>query len=48
MPPLPSIVEALKGNANAGVNWRQVVLSAAVTVWATRRAYFPSFFLREQ
>ena len=35
-PGWPSLLGALQGMAGAGVNWRQVVLSAAVGVWATR------------
>jgi len=39
----PSVVASLLGKANAGVNvwnWRQVVLSAAVLIWATRLGSF--------
>ena len=36
LPAWPNIVGALMGKAGSGVNWRQVVLSAAVGVWATR------------
>ena len=35
-PAWPSILGALRGVGGAGLNWRQVVLSAAVGVWATR------------
>ena len=35
-PDWPSLLGALKGAGNAGLNWRQVVLSAAVGVWASR------------
>ena len=35
-PAWPSILGALRGVSGAGLNWRQVVLSAAVSVWATR------------
>ena len=35
-PAWPSILGALRGVNGAGLNWRQVVLSAAVSVWATR------------
>ena len=35
-PAWPSILGALRGASGAGLNWRQVVLSAAVSVWATR------------
>ncbi|MCJ1401508.1 hypothetical protein MMC11_004722 [Xylographa trunciseda] len=35
-PAWPSLVGALMGKAGSGLNWRQVVLSAAVSVWATR------------
>ncbi|MCJ1253363.1 hypothetical protein MMC24_001174 [Lignoscripta atroalba] len=36
LPAWPSLLGALAGRAGAGLNWRQVVLSAAVSVWATR------------
>ena len=36
-PAWPSILGALRGVSGAGLNWRQVVLSAAVSLWATRR-----------
>ncbi|GAM87844.1 hypothetical protein ANO11243_058720 [Dothideomycetidae sp. 11243] len=41
LPPWPSLLSALtsKGGVNAW-NWRQVVLSAAVTIWATRLGSF--------
>jgi len=35
-PAWPSILGALRGLPNAGLNWRQLVLSAAVGLWATR------------
>ena len=35
-PPWPSMLAALARNGG-GLNWRQVALSVAVTVWATRR-----------
>ena len=35
-PAWPSLAGALMGKAGSGLNWRQVVLSAAVSVWATR------------
>lgn len=35
-PAWPSLVGALTGRAGNGLNWRQVVLSAAVSIWATR------------
>ncbi|KAL9121521.1 MAG: hypothetical protein Q9187_001917 [Circinaria calcarea] len=35
-PAWPSLVGALMGRAGCGLNWRQVVLSAAVSIWATR------------
>ncbi|KAL9635688.1 MAG: hypothetical protein Q9164_003302 [Protoblastenia rupestris] len=35
-PDWPSILGALKGVTRTGLNWRQVVLSAAVGIWATR------------
>ena len=37
-PAWPSILGALRGASGAGLNWRQLVLSAAVGVWATRCA----------
>ena len=39
-PAWPSVVGALMGRAGSGLNWRQVVLSAAVGFWATRRKFF--------
>lgn len=40
-PPWPSVVAALTGKVGKeGWNWRQVVLSAAVGVWATRCMLF--------
>ena len=37
-PAFPSLLSGLAGNGGAlGFNWRQVVLSAAVSVWAARR-----------
>lgn len=37
LPAFPSLLSAFNGTAGPlGFNWRQVVLSAAVTVWATR------------
>jgi len=42
--PLPSLVSAFKSGVLGGgtaFNWRQVVLSAAVSIWATRREFFP-------
>lgn len=41
-PAWPSVLGALAGKAGAGLNWRQVVLSAAVSVWATRRRRHPA------
>ena len=41
-PAWPSIIGALSGKVGAGLNWRQVVVSAAVSVWATRRTFPPS------
>ena len=35
-PPAPSILAALRGAQGAGLNWRQVFLSAAVAAWASR------------
>ena len=35
-PAWPSVLGALQGMPGAGLNWRQLVLSAAVGVWATR------------
>jgi len=43
-PAWPSIIAALNGSASAsGLNWRQVVLSAAVSIWATRRKFSMKF-----
>ncbi|MCJ1339890.1 hypothetical protein MMC09_005182 [Bachmanniomyces sp. S44760] len=39
-PAWPSIIGALTGKAGAGLNWRQVVLSTAVSIWATRLGSF--------
>lgn len=37
-PAWPSLIDALKGTGGPmGFNWRQVVLSAAVSIWASRR-----------
>lgn len=37
LPKFPSLLAAFSGTGGAnGLNWRQVVLSAAVSVWATR------------
>lgn len=38
----PSILGLVKGVEGRGYNWRQVVISAAVTIWALRRASPPS------
>ena len=46
-PAWPSIVGALRGMPNAGLNWRQVVLSAAVGLWATRCMSTPSLSLAD-
>lgn len=35
-PAWPSVLGALQGVNGAGLNWRQLALSAAVGVWATR------------
>lgn len=43
-PAWPSILGALQGVQGAGLNWRQVVLSAAVGIWATRCTLFSVFF----
>ena len=40
-PAFPSLLAALRG-VEGGLNWRQVVLSAAVSIWATRRKSFSS------
>jgi hypothetical protein len=38
LPQFPSLVAAFNGTGGVnGLNWRQVVLTAAVSVWATRR-----------
>lgn len=34
---LPSLITPFTNPAAAGLNWRQVVLTAFVTIWATRR-----------
>jgi len=40
LPPWPSLLASLTSKGGvAAWNWRQVVLSAAVTVWAARRTY---------
>jgi hypothetical protein len=40
LPAWPSLADALQGKGGAlGFNWRQVVLSAAVSVWASRCEY---------
>jgi hypothetical protein len=47
-PSWPSLLEALKGGNGVGptaLNWRQVVLSTAVAVWATRCASLCLFSL---
>ena len=37
LPAWPSLLSAFNGTAGVyGFNWRQVLLSAAVTIWATR------------
>ena len=43
-PAWPSVLGALRGVQGAGLNWRQVALSAAVGLWATRctHHYLPS------
>ena len=42
-PTYPNLLAAFMGTGGAsGLNWRQVVLSAAVTIWATRRMSPPS------
>ena len=38
-PGWPSLIDALRGVPGAGLNWRQVALSAAVGIWATRRKF---------
>ena len=43
-PAWPSVLAALRGGAGAGLNWRQVVLSAAVGIWATRRTFQASIY----
>ena len=35
-PAWPSLAQAVLGRAGGALNWRQVVLSAAVSLWATR------------
>ena len=40
IPEWPSLLSALRGTGGPhGFNWRQVVLSAAVSFWAARRTY---------
>ena len=41
-PAWPSVLGALRGVPGAGLNWRQVALSAAVGVWATRCVFSQS------
>lgn len=41
-PAFPSLLAALQG-AGGALNWRQVVLSAAVSIWTTRRESNPTF-----
>ena len=42
-PAWPSLIDALKGTGGPiGFNWRQVALSVAVSLWASRR--MPSFY----
>ena len=41
-PNSPTIMGAVKGLEGRGLNWRQVLISAAVAVWATRRNISPS------
>ncbi len=44
LPEWPSLVAALQGKGGPhGFNWRQVVLSAAVSLWATRCTYRLNF-----
>jgi hypothetical protein len=38
---LPSLLQILREPAAAGLNWRQVALSAAVSVWAARCTFAP-------
>ncbi len=38
---LPSLLDPFTDPASASLNWRQVVLSTAVAVWAARRAWAP-------
>ncbi|KAL9059462.1 MAG: hypothetical protein Q9162_001160 [Coniocarpon cinnabarinum] len=40
LPAWPSILGALRGAPNAGLNWRQVLLSTFVSIWATRLGTF--------
>ncbi|KAI9851297.1 MAG: hypothetical protein M1838_004033 [Thelocarpon superellum] len=39
-PPWPSLLASLTGSGPGMLNWRQVVLSAAVTIWAARLGTF--------
>jgi len=44
-PEWPSLIGALMGKGGVnGLNWRQVVLSTAVSIWATRRRFPTSSF----
>ena len=40
LPSWPSLLGALRGSPTAGLNWRQVLLSTAVSIWATRLGTF--------
>lgn len=45
-PAWPSLLSAFNGSAGPlGFNWRQVVLSTAVSIWATRRMYLLALHL---
>lgn len=47
LPAWPSLLSALKGTGGPlGFNWRQVVLSAAVSIWATRRESSKSGYIQ--
>lgn len=40
LPEWPKLIDAFAGKGGPnGLNWRQVVLSAAVSIWATRRKF---------
>jgi len=50
VPAFPRLLDAFtgKGGLDAGLNWRQVVLSAAVAVWACRCTFLSSKLHQEK